>query len=80
MMRRILNKKLLSEKGQTSVEYLLLIVVAVSFGLLFAKKMDQYLIKNPNGLIAKPINGFKNKLNSDTSGRYRYYPIGPVAQ
>lgn len=80
MMRRTLNKNLLSEKGQTAVEYLLLIVVAVSFGLLFAKKMDEYLIKNPNGLIAKPINGFKNKLNQDPTGRYRYYPIGPVAQ
>jgi hypothetical protein len=76
MMRRILKSK----KGQTSVEYLLLIVVAVGFGLLFAKKMDQYLIQNPNGLIAKPLNGFKNKLSQDPTGRYRVYPIGPIAQ
>jgi hypothetical protein len=76
MMRRILKSK----KGQTSVEYLLLIVVAVGFGLTFAKKMDEYLIKNPNGLISKPLNGFKNKLNQDPTGRYRVYPIGPIAQ
>lgn len=75
MLRRIIKNK----RGQTSVEYLLLIVVAVSFGLLFAKKMDEYLIKNPNGLIAKPLNQFKAKINADTQGRYRYYSIGPVA-
>ena len=68
MLRHILKNK----RGQTSVEYLLLIVVAVGFGLTFAKKMDEYLIKNPNGIIAKPLNNFKNKLNEDTSGRYKY--------
>ncbi len=76
MIRRILKNK----RGQTSVEYLLLVVVAVSFGLTFAKKMDEYLIKNPNGLISKPLNGFKEKLSQDPTGRYRVYPIGPVAQ
>lgn len=75
MLRRIFK----NQRGQTAVEYLLLIVVAVGFGLLFAKKMDEYLLKNPNGLIAKPLNGFKNKLNQDPTGRYRVYPIGPVA-
>jgi Flp pilus assembly pilin Flp len=69
-----------SQKGQTSIEYLLLIVVAVSFGLVFAKKMDQYLIKNPNGLIGAPLKGFKEKLSQDPTNRYRVYPIGPMAK
>ncbi len=74
MLRHILKNK----RGQTSVEYLLLIVVAVGFRITFAKKMDEYLIKNPNGIIAKPLNNFKNKLNEDTSGRYKYYSLGPT--
>ncbi len=75
-MRRILK----SQKGQTAIEYLLLIAVATSFGLTFMKKMDEYLIKNPNGLIAKPLNSFKDKISRDPTGRYRVYPIGPIAR
>lgn len=70
-MRRFLFK---SQKGQTSVEYLLLVVVAVSFGFTFMKKMDEYLLKNPNGLIAKPLNSFKKALGTPDQ-RYRTFPI-----
>jgi hypothetical protein len=76
MMRRILK----SQKGQTAIEYLLLIVVAISFGLTFMKKMDEFLIKNPNGLIAKPLNSFKERIGRDPSNRYKVYPIGPIAR
>ena len=80
MASRIIYNKRLNNRGQTSVEYILLIVVAVSFGLTFVKKMEKYLINNPNGLISKPLNGFKEKLSKDPTGRYRVYPIGPIAQ
>lgn len=76
MARRIVK----SQIGQTAVEYLLLMVVAVSLGLTFFKKMNEYLIENPDGLIARPLNSFKQRLNSDTEGRYKYYPIGPIAR
>lgn len=70
-----------SESGQTAVEYLLLIVVAVSLGLTFMKKMDEYVINNPNGMIGKPLKNFEEKLNQDPTGRYRYYrSMGPVMQ
>lgn len=76
MMRRIFK----SQKGQTSIEYLLLIIVAISFGLTFMKKMDEYLIQNPNGLVAKPLNSFKQRIGQDPTNRFRYYPIGPIAR
>jgi hypothetical protein len=63
------------QRGQTSVEYLLLIVVAISLGLTFMKKMDEYVIKNPNGIIGKPLKSFKSSLESDTSGRYSRFPL-----
>lgn len=71
MFRRIFKSQL----GQTSVEYLLLIVVGVSIGLTFMKKMDEYLVKNPDGIIGKPLKDFKNSLNSDVSGRYKSFPL-----
>lgn len=64
-----------SEEGQTAVEYLLLIVVSVSLGLTFLKKMDEYVINNPQGLIGGPLNQFKTQLNQDPTGRYRTFPI-----
>lgn len=77
MNRRFLK----SELGQTSTEYLLIIAVAVSFGLTFMKKMDEWVIRNPNGMIGKPLKEFKNKLDQDPTGRFRYYrSMGPVAQ
>jgi hypothetical protein len=75
-MRRILR----SEKGQTAVEYLLLIAVAVSFCITFMKKMDEYVINNPNGIIGKPLKSFRDKLSQDPANRYRYYPLGPRAR
>ncbi len=64
-----------SEHGQTAVEYLLLILVCASLGITFFKKMDEYVISNPQGLIGGPINQFKTQLNQDPTGRYRTFPI-----
>ena len=64
-----------SQKGQTAVEYLLMVVVAVSLGITLFNRLDEYLIKNPNGMIAKPLKQFKNLMNSDSSGRYRRFPL-----
>ena len=41
-------KFLLSEKGQTSLEYLLVIVVSVGMGATFFKKFQGYLLDNPD--------------------------------
>lgn len=69
-MRKIIGP----EAGQTAVEYLLLIAVAVGIGLTFFKKMDQYLIKNPNGLISKPLNSFKKSIGTPAE-RYKRFPL-----
>lgn len=74
MKRSILR----SQFGQTSVEYMLLIVVSVSLGLAFMKKMKEYINDNPNSIVGKPLKEFENKLNQDPTGRYRVYPIGPM--
>lgn len=76
----MLLRSLKNQKGQTAIEYLLIIAAAIGFGLTFLKQMDKYVIKNPNGIIGKPLNNFKKRLESDSSGRYRYYPLGSRAR
>lgn len=74
-MRSMIRRFLKSKAGQTSIEYLLLICVSAAMGITFYKQIDKYIVKNPNGIIGKPINSFKKALESDTSGRYRYFPL-----
>lgn len=64
-----------SQKGQTAVEYMLMVVVAVSLGITLFNRLDEYLIKNPNGIISKPLKQFKTLLSSDPSGRYSRFPL-----
>jgi len=71
----MVKKILKSKKGQTSVEYLLMISVAVSLGITVFNKMNEYLIKNPDGMIGRPLKQFKDKFSADPAGRYRYYRI-----
>ncbi len=70
MMRSLIR----SDKGQTSLEYLLLIVVVTSMGILFMKKMDEYILKNPNSFVSKPLNAYKQSLGSPQNG-YKYFPL-----
>lgn len=71
MKRRFFKNQL----GQTAVEYCLLIAVSASLGIAFFKKMDDYVINNPNGIIGKPIKIFKDRINQDTTGRYTRFPL-----
>jgi hypothetical protein len=57
------------------VEYVMLMAVAISIGLAFKKKFSEFLINSPNSLVSQSLNGFKAKFQSDSSGRYRYFPL-----
>lgn len=47
--------KFLQQKGQTSVEYLLMLSVAIAMGLTFTKKFEEYLLTNPDSYINKHL-------------------------
>lgn len=64
-----------NNQGQTSVEYLLLLVVSIGLGVTFYKKMDEYMIKSPNSFIAKSLNSYKEALNTDPNGRFSRFPL-----
>lgn len=65
----------LKEKGQTSVEYMLILVVAISIGIAFKKKMEEFMLTNPNSMISKNLNRLQSQLEQDTSGRYRRFSV-----
>jgi hypothetical protein len=62
-----------SQKGQTAVEYVMMVAVAVSLGIAVFKKLEDHLINNPNGLIGKPLNSYKQAM--DQNGKYKRFPI-----
>jgi hypothetical protein len=70
-----MNKKLLaSKKGQTSVEYLFLIFVSISLGLLLFKKLNDYFLKNPDSFVNQQLSSFKGF--SDAGGNsYKKFPL-----
>lgn len=68
-------KQFLNQKGQTAMEYLLLLAVAVTIGVAFKKKMEGFLLRNPNSVINQQLNRFTNQFNSDSQGRYRSYSL-----
>lgn len=45
--------KFFTQYGQTSVEYLLMLSVAIAMGLTFTKKFEEYLLTNPDSYINK---------------------------
>lgn len=72
-MKRIWSR--LGRKGQTSIEYLLLTVVAISIGIAFKKKIEDYMLTNPNSLLSRSLNQFNSQFSEDTEGRYRIYSL-----
>ena len=48
-----------TEKGQTTVEYILLIVVVVSVMTSMFGKLEEFIVSNPNSMQNRYLNQFK---------------------
>lgn len=64
-------KEFLKQKGQTSVEYLLMLVVSIGLGLTFFKKFEGYLLTNPNSYMRIQMDYYK-ALYDPAQGLKRY--------
>lgn len=60
-----------SQKGQTAVEYLLMLAMGASIGLTAFKKLNEYLLTKPDSIIGKPLNSMKVRM----SGQNRYTEV-----
>lgn len=61
----------LKEKGQTSVEYILMISVSVSIGTVLFKKLEAYMLTNPDSYVNKQLDIYK-KLYDPATGLKKY--------
>jgi uncharacterized protein (UPF0333 family) len=67
----LLTKKL-NDKGQTSVEYILLIaVISIIASGLFAK-FEKHIYSNPDSLINTYIGGLSDVFGNSGSGQFKY--------
>jgi hypothetical protein len=69
-----------NEKGQTSVEYVLLIAVMITIAVTFFGKLNEYIITNPDSVLNRYLGGFQQVLgspdgNSGVSGSYKRFRL-----
>lgn len=53
-----------NQKGQTSVEYILLVGVMIVVSITFFKKVREYLLTNPDSVINTYLGGYESSFNS----------------
>ena len=58
-------RKILKQRGQTAIEYIMMLAVVGGLGMTFMKKMDEYLLQNPNSYINNYLNSYKAVLKAD---------------
>ncbi|MBT4793295.1 MAG: hypothetical protein HON90_17120 [Halobacteriovoraceae bacterium] len=67
-----------NQKGQTLVEYILLITVVVTVTVSLFHKLDEYLISNPDSFQNQYINSYRSTFqgqNGGFSGQYQYFTV-----
>jgi len=69
-----------NEKGQTSVEYVLLIAVMITIAVTFFGKLNEYIITNPDSVMNRYLGGFQRILGSPdgpsgVSGSYKRFRL-----
>lgn len=66
-------RRLLSEEGQTAIEYIMILVVSAGIGITFVQKVKEFMLKNPNSIIGQQMRfldaGF------DKASRYQRYSL-----
>jgi hypothetical protein len=63
--------KKLGPQGQTAVEYLLIMAVSVGLGITIFKKLQDYLVNNPNSYLNSQLNYYRSQLRPE-EGLKRY--------
>lgn len=67
-----------NEKGQTMVEYILLLIVVVAITRTLFIQLNDFLLENPNSFQNRYLNSYKNTFsggNGGFSGQYKYFSI-----
>lgn len=62
------NLTVKNQAGQTSVEYILLVSVMIMLSFTFFKKVNEYVLTNPDSLINKYLSQSQRFFGSENSG------------
>jgi hypothetical protein len=72
-------KHLKNKKGQTTVEYIFMLVVAATLVLAFAERLKTWLVGNQpcpnNSVTCKILAVYSGKCFFDVDSRFRYFSI-----
>lgn len=69
-------KKILNQKGQTSVEYILMIVCVAIVATSIFKKLEGYLISNPDSFKNRYLGQYKDSFNGGSvNAEYKYFTL-----
>lgn len=69
-------KKFLSQKGQTSVEYILMIVTVTVVATSIFKQLEGHLISNPNSFKNRYLGQYKNMFEAgNVNLQYKYFTL-----
>lgn len=52
------------EKGQTSVEYILLVAVMIFMSITFFNKVREFMLTNPDSIINRYLSGFDSSFGN----------------
>lgn len=77
-MQEKAKKNILNQLGQTSVEYILLIVVVVVVAQSVFGKLEGFLISNPDSVKNKYLGGYSSMFggqNGSFQGQYKRFTI-----
>lgn len=77
-LKRLSRFKDLGQKGQTAVEYILLLAVVMLIGGSLFKKVEGYLISDPDSIAKTYVKSFENMFggqNGSFQGQYKYFTI-----
>lgn len=53
----------------------MMLAVSVGLGVTFFKKVNEYLITNPNSFLSSSLNQYKQVLGSGGPGAYKRYRV-----
>lgn len=59
----------MNQKGQTAIEYMLMLAVVCSIAITFFKKANEILLTSNNSYIQNYLNSYKKILKSDPNYR-----------
>ncbi len=62
----------LKQKGQASIEYILMFAVVISVGLAVLTNIREYLLSSNNGALTQMIRSFDNVFGGEGGGNFAF--------